>query len=642
MSSYSRSLIPKSGNVLQVIALGRISTVHQDVENIEASYRYIQEFLGRIYRGKLDIQFLGEQASGMSTERATIRAAEERVATGLVDLVIAEDLSRIYRNPRHQYNFVQDAVDVGTRVICIGDNLDTADENWEITMGAAALRHGLHIPDTRRRVRRTATHAFHKGGMVQKVRYGYRKLTDDEAASGVHGPKGLRIAKVPTCTPVIQDMMRRVLAGESYAAIADDLNARGVEPGRYVTRGRWNPRVLVELLENPILSGVRTFRDTVCRPVFKTGRHKSSKNSQPEIERYPELAHLTSEEHEAVCKVISGRRAEFVNPSSHRTDRHGIARSRSFWPGQALTCAICGGLFHYSGKHLRCSRSLPRNGGLCWNRVQIATDIIRRRVVEWLIEFLVDVPNSRSRLIDVIHPFLQPKSIVGQETVDRDRLLSLERRAANLAAAIAEGGQLAALISQLRIVDSEIASARKAVRVSQTRTSSVSLTSAQIAESLPKQLIHLMESSFEFAAWIRKLIPSVVIQPVQALDTPMIRPSGVMRVRIELLNDVGERPSAVPTQELSVTLNLFDLPIHIQAIRACTAIRTDTPKLSARRIAAQLNLTAMTVKRAIDYAKLMAAEGLTDPYRRVDTMPLVASRWRVRTDMRQVDEVKRA
>ena len=76
-------------------------------------------------------------------------------------------------------------------MICIGDNLDTSDENWEITMGAAALRHGLHIPDTRRRVGRTTTHSFHRGGMVQKIRYGYRKLAHkEEADSGQFGPKG--------------------------------------------------------------------------------------------------------------------------------------------------------------------------------------------------------------------------------------------------------------------------------------------------------------------------------------------------------------------------------------------------------------------------------------------------------------------
>ena len=61
----------------------------------------------------------------------------------------------------------------------------------------AAYRHGMHIPDTRRRVRRTASHAFEHGGMVGKIRYGYRKLTPEEADSGTFGPKGLRLARVP-------------------------------------------------------------------------------------------------------------------------------------------------------------------------------------------------------------------------------------------------------------------------------------------------------------------------------------------------------------------------------------------------------------------------------------------------------------
>ncbi len=53
------------------------------------------------------------------------------------------------------------------------------------------------IPDTRRRVRRTADFAFRQGGMVQKHRLGYRKLTKEQAASGAFGPIGLRIALVP-------------------------------------------------------------------------------------------------------------------------------------------------------------------------------------------------------------------------------------------------------------------------------------------------------------------------------------------------------------------------------------------------------------------------------------------------------------
>ena len=81
---------------LRVVAIGRISTVHQDVENIEASYDYIRKYLAQIYDGEMQVTLLGEQASGMLVGRDTIREAEDLVAGGTVDLVIAEDLARIY------------------------------------------------------------------------------------------------------------------------------------------------------------------------------------------------------------------------------------------------------------------------------------------------------------------------------------------------------------------------------------------------------------------------------------------------------------------------------------------------------------------------------------------------------------------
>ena len=59
----------------------------------------------------------------MRTDRESIVEAEEEIATGTWDLVIAPDLGRIYRNPRHLYAFVQDAVDQDTRVITFGGRL---------------------------------------------------------------------------------------------------------------------------------------------------------------------------------------------------------------------------------------------------------------------------------------------------------------------------------------------------------------------------------------------------------------------------------------------------------------------------------------------------------------------------------------
>lgn len=227
MPFTSQPLVPKNPKgPLRALILGRISTEHQNIENIDASYRFVENFIKTIYQGPLDVKYLGERASGMLADRETIVEAKNEIATGTWDLVIAEDISRFYRNPAHQIAFVQNAVDKDTRVICIADNLDTADEHWQNILLYAAVRHGLYVPDVCRRVRRTADNSFHHGGMVGKVRFGYRKLTKEEADSGQFGTKGLRIIKMEECTPVLQEMKSRILSGHSYAAVADWLTAR--------------------------------------------------------------------------------------------------------------------------------------------------------------------------------------------------------------------------------------------------------------------------------------------------------------------------------------------------------------------------------------------------------------------------------
>lgn len=302
---HSVPLVPRHADgVPRGIVIGRISTVHQNEENIEASYRYVQDYLARNYQGPIELVFLGEQASGMLTARETIVEAERLIESGTIDLVIAEDLSRIYRNPRLQYSFVQNAVDAGTRVICIGDNLDTGDEHWEAALSLATVRHGLVIPDTRRRVRRTATDSFSKGGMVGKIRFGYRKLSKEEAQSGVFGPVGLRIARVDDCTPIIQEMIQRYLRGDLPSAIAMWLNGRGIAPGPYVHLGMWSSRVVNDFLQDPLLCGRRTFRDVLHTQVFSTGKYRRQRNPTPETSDHPELAHITVEEH---AQILAAR-----------------------------------------------------------------------------------------------------------------------------------------------------------------------------------------------------------------------------------------------------------------------------------------------------------------------------------------------
>ncbi|REJ64990.1 MAG: hypothetical protein DWQ31_19590 [Planctomycetota bacterium] len=642
MLNLSVPLTPKnSGGPLLVLIIGRISTEYQNIENIDASYRYVEKFLQESYDGPLEVKLLGEQASGMLTTRASIQEAESLVAEGKVDLVISEDLGRIYRNPRHQYDFVQNAVDMGTRVICLGDNLDTSDPNWEVVMGAATLRHGLFIPDTRRRVRRTATHSFHNGGLVQKIRYGYRKLTKEEAAGGHFGPKGLRIAKRPECTPIILAMREQVIRGRPFTAIAEWLESEGVETGPYVTCGCWTCRLVKDLLRDPILSGTRTFRDTIFEPIFRTGHHRRRKNAEPESSYCPELAHMSRDEQQSLWQAMDKKALRSSEASKRQHKRRNISRSRSIWPGQSATCGVCGGLLYYMGKSLRCKNSLANAHKPCWNHVQVPAELTRQRMVGWLMEYVNQSPNDRQLVAETTWNIW--KRAYGRsdslQAAAQQKVQALERKADNLARAIAEGGELDALLRELAAVQAarDDTVAHQAEQRNKLEVVQGPHSMEQLEQQLGDVVRSLISTSYEFADVMRQVFPEFVVWPVQALDTTQIRPRARFTLRLDTFDSSSANGHGVPS-EVHGVLDLFDPPQHIVHIDACTDAKQATPRASLREIARRLDISYMSVKRALDYGRRMKQLGLVEPYRELRSEPKTASRWRKRPTRRQTSE----
>ncbi len=64
--------------------------------------------------------------------------------------MLTEDIGRAWRNPEYQYRLAHLCIDSRTRLICIGDGVDTADPNWQPILSAAVMRHGMTVPETRR------------------------------------------------------------------------------------------------------------------------------------------------------------------------------------------------------------------------------------------------------------------------------------------------------------------------------------------------------------------------------------------------------------------------------------------------------------------------------------------------------------
>jgi hypothetical protein len=135
----------------------------------------------------------------------------------------------------------------------------------------------------------------------------------------------------------------------------------------------------------------------------------------------------------------------------------------------------------------------------------------------------------------------------------------------------------------------------------------------------------LAERSCEFADLLRRLLPVFVVVPVQALDTPQVRPRARVTLSLRAWAAEGE---AAP--EASAELDLFEPPAHVRHLPACLAAKRARPNASLNDLEVELGVNRMTVKRALDYARPPPSAGLTEPYRVLSERPTAASRWRKR------------
>jgi hypothetical protein len=523
-------------------------------------------------------------------------------------------------------------VDHNVRLILIHDLVDTADEDWETAMHIASLRHGMTVPETRRRVRRKAKYSFHAGGMVQKVKYGYRKLTKEESASGKFGTPGLRIVKddEDESKAKVFDKIRELAAkGYGEYGITHWLNDEIVEPGPYVETGHWTEPLVHNLLRDLILSGQRKFRTTVVKMVYRTGKSRRLVNVDgPERKSWPELAYMTGEQQASmIADLDAAKRLRSNNKKGRDHPLYNQPRSQTLWPGQQVRCGVCDGLMYRFGKVLKCRNAVANGPRTCWNHLLVPIAMVFDRVLPALVRFLDSHQGGRADIAasawETYQQVVRQRSS-SRSAVEREIGL-LERQAHRISKAYIEGVELEAFVREAKTLDGKLAAKRRelarldSVEDPLGRVQSVE----EMADRIEEYIIRLATGSRSFADVLRKLIPRFVVQPVQALDRPQVRP----RAYVTFGTAAWAGPGKVAREEY-LTVDLFEPPDHVTALPLCLEARRLNPKASLKEIAAFIGYGHMTVKRAFDYAKLMNQAGMSEPYRILTEKPDVASRWR--------------
>jgi DNA invertase Pin-like site-specific DNA recombinase len=276
------------------------------------------------------LEIIASQGSGENLERAEYLDLVERTAE--FDLVLTEDLGRICRRV-HAHIFCENAVDVQTRVIAINDHVDTAEEGWELCSYFAVMRHETYNKDTSTRIRRSLRNRFTQGGVVQCMPYGYikphPKATDAECY------------KDPDAERVYREWFHRVVENviekkepQSYAEIADWLNAEKIPVGPYVRSDRWTPELVAKVTHNPILKGERRRNERMADRVNKSVRKKSIKARATELltRHCSHLAVFDPDYYDCVIAALQLRNAKYRRGKNGNDCRRNLPRRRTPCP----------------------------------------------------------------------------------------------------------------------------------------------------------------------------------------------------------------------------------------------------------------------------------------------------------------------
>jgi hypothetical protein len=177
-----------------------------------------------------------------------------------------------------------------------------------------AVRDEYEVEITRKRVLRDVRDSAAAGRPHGKLAYGYRIIRDER--------DGHPIAREPhpEHAPIVREIVRRLLAGESSYSVAKDLNARGIPGPRLVRRGprkgeptQWAGPALTRLAKNPAYAALRVHNGEIVGPAT-----------------WPAL--ITREDHDRLVAILD-------KPS--RLTHQGT-EPKALIPRRASRCGTCG------------------------------------------------------------------------------------------------------------------------------------------------------------------------------------------------------------------------------------------------------------------------------------------------------------
>jgi site-specific DNA recombinase len=612
-------LTPRDGRTLQVVEVCRISTVNQDRQSLADQSALCRRYVESHYDGPVQWHSISHQGSGENIVSKELRELEDLRDSGTIDLIVTEDLARIMRRSRAS-TFCEECEDVNVRLIAVNENLDTAQEGWQLNALFSAFKGEQSNKDTSKRIKRSLDNRFVQGGSLPNLIYGYTKSPGGKTEND--------LKKDPAAEAIYDEWFQRLEQGHHYAQIADWLNAKGIPigPTGRARNRRWDCHMVSRITRNPLLKGLRQRGRMIAYRVNGTGKHRTRKASAEHLkERHvPHLAFIDPVRFDRVIAMLNQRNSKFRRAKPGQRDpMAGRPRKGDDWPKADTICGVCGRPVHASctGRKTSaiCSGALDYH---CWNGVHVVLPRFKNKMIEAITRTLQELPEFDEVLLASV------QSQLDQQLRDQNqrrkelkiKLDDLTRKIDNLTNMLIEVSdnalrptlmvKLKDLTDQKSILQGDLAD------LDRQPTLAVKIPTAQdLRERFRQAMLAGTDDPAKFRHLMRQVVGTIEVRPYRYLDATTL----VLRAHFELhlealVPELVKVAGGVPQGLLRMPMivNLFDLPQRMEYLHQ--AVELLNQGLNTHEAAAKLGLTQPPVQRAGVLFKLMQERGLSEPW----------------------------
>ena len=631
------------GRRLRVLIYARYSTEEQKRASIAAQFQLCRKYLREWGIEDADIEEISDmEMSGELVNRPGIDRVRVGIKKRSWDLILAEDSSRLFRNPPACCQLVGDAVDQGIRVLLPGDEIDTEEEGWMEDLIDAQMHHTRSNSITRKRVKRSMEELWESGAAVCHLRPGYLRRPTHPATERkpAEGPFFDEID--PKWTHVVAEAFERFARREPPWVVARWLTQVGLPKYRNSKRKSWSDQNAISLIRCTMYRGLEEYRKSYAKKVHGSGGSKQVPNDRSKVLTRP-MEHLRMVSDDLWYRAnaaIDRRRLKDQDTRGLDHPLAGIPRDSRGPLSNVFFCVVCGNKMRGDGRTEGGYRCGQTKTGPCWNRATALRELAHKKISERIVSELLSAEGKLDAVVRHIERLFADNEPQKRRVEELARLVREQQEwRDNLLDAVEKGKRdVSSILVRLEQREEELrrSQAELAELQREMATSREIPSREQIQRHLQALASRLLQMDPEAGTVLRRMLDGPILAvPYRQFGSNKIVLRAEFKLKVSgmlpedlfcLLQRMNVEVHKLSPEVRSVEVDLFDrsgVPDHAQEAWAFKKAGKSTAQ-----ICQLLEIEPMMAKRAIKLGKEIDEAGFSDPYIRVTERPDWASRWR--------------